>query len=342
MNDLVKRGNKMNYKKDLVSVIMSVFNTPEYMLREAINSVLAQTYSNLEFIIVDDCSDESTKRILAEYSNDSRIRLLYNEKNEGLTKNLNKMILCSNGEYIARMDSDDVCMYNRIERQVEFLKKNKHIGLLATGYEVFGDVKKKHVKIENSPSQIKARLLFCNSGILHSSVIMRAELLMEKGILYNENVKKSQDFDMWIRLAKVTKLYILPEVLMRYRTSSVQISTSNRAEQSDYRKKIILDEIEYYMPDITYEEKQIHLALCDGRVFDQYKNTTDWANKIIKNNEKNNSFDMVALKKYTYEFLVRALYHEIRNIKVIPVFGLYTIMYCFWKLIGKIYFTKKA
>lgn len=113
-----------------VSVVMPAFNAEKY-IREAVDSILNQTFTDFEFIIINDGSTDHTKEIILEYD-DPRIVLLENEKNSGIVVTLNKGIQFARGEYIARMDSDDISLCNRIERQVLFLDSHAHIGLIGS------------------------------------------------------------------------------------------------------------------------------------------------------------------------------------------------------------------
>src|SRR6478609_8869067 len=115
-----------------VSVIMSVYNGARY-LKEAVDSILGQTFTDFEFLIVDDCSNDNSPHILKEYAEkDKRIRLIANEFNLGLTKNLNKMITESKGEYLARFDCDDVSLPNRFAAQVNYLDEHKNVALVSS------------------------------------------------------------------------------------------------------------------------------------------------------------------------------------------------------------------
>lgn len=110
----------MELKKGLISVIMSNYNTPEEYLREAIESVLNQSYADFEFIIVDDCSTDNSLKIIESY-HDPRIIVIKNEINIGITKSLNRALRTANGEFVARMDADDICLPDRFRKQIEFL-----------------------------------------------------------------------------------------------------------------------------------------------------------------------------------------------------------------------------
>ena len=119
-----------------VSVLMSVYNTEEDFLRDAIKSILNQTFTDFEFLIINDGSKNNAEEVILSF-NDDRIKYILNEKNLGLIDSLNKGLSLAQGEYIARFDSDDISSNKRLEKQVEFMDKNPNVGLLGTQYESF-------------------------------------------------------------------------------------------------------------------------------------------------------------------------------------------------------------
>lgn len=220
-----------------ITILMSVYNSRRY-LREAIESILHQTFKNFEFIIVDDRSTDGSLDILNEYAQkDPRIRLIKNEKNLGLTRSLNKSIKAATGKYIARMDSDDIADAERLEKQIGFMTKNPDVVLLGTAFHEIDqngnvlaskafpldDNKLKHVLIKLNP--------FC-----HASVIIRRSALDMSGF-YNEDMPKAQDYDLWFRLANAGKIANLPEPLIKRRYDK-NISITQENEQLKWAIKI--------------------------------------------------------------------------------------------------------
>ena len=158
----------------LVSVVMSVFVEPEKWLRNAIDSILTQTYSNLEFLIINDNYERMlNKRVLDEYAHtDKRIRIITNQSNQGLTKSLNKGISIAQGKYIARMDADDFSLPNRIERQVAFLELNSEVIVCGTNIAYFGMEERTNIKnhlIEIGQGLKKALKMGCSRDESNSS-----------------------------------------------------------------------------------------------------------------------------------------------------------------------------
>lgn len=200
-----------------ISVIMSVYDGQSCLL-EAVESILNQTFKDFEFIIIDDGSTDRTPEILKEYARkDERIKIITNPKNIGLTKSLNQAIKEAKGKYIVRMDADDISLPERLEQQIEFMRKNPEAGLLGTTYyemnlkgEIVGD------KFFPTSNKKLKKVLIKYNPFFHASVMIRKEILDRIG-LYNENIPKAQDYDLWFRIAKDYKIANLPLPLMKRR-----------------------------------------------------------------------------------------------------------------------------
>jgi len=218
-------------KSPKVGVIMSVYNGEKY-LKEAIESILNQTFRDFEFIIVNDGSIDKTEDILDDYAKqDSRMKIIKNRNNIGLTKSLNKAIQDAKGEYIARMDADDISLPKRLEKQVKFMEKNPKVGLLGVAYYQMnskGEIVGKNIfPISNKKLQ---KALIKYNHFFHASVMIRKNILNEAG-LYNENIKSAQDYDLWFRIARVSKIANLSEFLMIQRYSMERISINYKNKQ---------------------------------------------------------------------------------------------------------------
>ena len=204
-------------KAPKVTVLMPVYNGEKY-LREAIESILNQTFKDFEFLIINDGSTDSSRDIVLSY-NDSRIRLIDNEKNIGLTKSLNRGLELARGEYIARMDADDVSLPERLEKQVSYLEIHPKVGVLGTWMKCI-DEYGKPTSTQHPPTQpylIKWSLLF-GCSIAHSSVMMRRAVLERVGG-YNPEIVVAQDYGLWVRVSFETQIQIanLPEELLLLR-----------------------------------------------------------------------------------------------------------------------------
>lgn len=284
----------------LVSVVMAVYNTPEEYLRGAIASILNQTYANFEFIIVDDCSGEETRAILREYAErDGRVRLLFNTENCGLAKNLNRGIREAKGEYIARMDSDDLSMPTRFEKQAKFLDSHPGVDVLGTNCLLLKDgTLSKPRTFENEPWQIQGRLLFGCQGILHPSIMMRRTLFAEEGLWYDEEFRIAQDFELWTRVGLRHKIYVLNEALFHYRISEVQVSTAKRDKQVEFRTRVLLRELGYLGIEPTDEEKTLHVQLAHGKQCRSPRALFDWCERLLDANREKELYDPVSFEYY--------------------------------------------
>jgi len=208
-------------QKGLISVVMSAFNAEAY-LRESIDSILNQTYKNFEFIIVDDCSADSTASILDAYSiTDSRIRILKNNKNMGLPFSLNVAIRAAEGEFIARMDADDISLPDRFKKQIDFMNIHSAIKICGTAcIEIDSEGKELFRKSMPESNQDIGKIIFKRSPFIHPTVMIRSCFFEEVGF-YNESFLKTQDLELWSRayIAGV-KMANLPDFLLLYRLDS--------------------------------------------------------------------------------------------------------------------------
>lgn len=227
----------MDAKTPLVSVVMSVYNGEQW-LPSAIESIIHQTYSNWEFIIVDDNSNAATKEILSRYSNHPKFNILVNKTNLGLTKNLNTAIANANGELIARMDADDISSSERFEKQVAFLIQHPDASVISSFIECIdqnGNQKENWADDRNANSwrKIKA-LLPWKSCLAHPTVMFRKNVF-EK-YKYNESQLHSQDWDLWLQLAADNKIIEkINEPLLQYRVHTQSV-TSGSLKKSAFFK----------------------------------------------------------------------------------------------------------
>lgn len=220
-----------------ISVIMSVYNEPPEWLRASIESILNQTFTDFEFIIVNDNPARSElQSILQGYqTKNDHIKILSNDSNIGLTKSLNKALSAAAGRYIARMDADDISLPQRLQLQYEFLESRKEIFLCGSAIRILNQNSKLGPKAVKS-SQHKNIIKDIFSGRLafyHPAIMFRSE-----GHFYREKFKTAQDFDFYLTLLSAGKKFAnLNEVLLHYRMSDQSISGTKR------RQQIILKEL---------------------------------------------------------------------------------------------------
>ncbi|SET25538.1 Glycosyl transferase family 2 [Salinibacillus kushneri] len=223
--------------KPLVTVFIPMYNCEGY-IGQALESILNQTYANLEILLIDDGSTDQTVEIVTKY-NDNRIKLIQNKENKGIPYTRNLGVEQANGKYMAIMDSDDIALSNRIERQVYFMERNQDIDAIGTYYQMIGG-RLKRVKKSNitSPEEIKVSLLFF-SPISNPSSMIRLRTIKKHNLKYNLNYFVAQDYGMWLQISKVGKLAILPEVLLQYRTGHTNITKRTKTKKASRRKQIL-------------------------------------------------------------------------------------------------------
>lgn len=212
--------------KPLISILLPVYNAEKY-LKESIESILYQTYKNLELIIINDGSTDDSKNIIKSY-NDERIVYIENKNNKGLIHSLNTGIDISKGEYIARMDSDDISFPERIENQLQFLIENPTISIVGTHAVFFTESIDKPIKnwdldLKNTqPSEIRNTLKWENC-IIHPSICMRKSIA--KDLLYDETQKNYEDYDLWLRASAMNiEIGKINQPLLYYRVQPNSIT----------------------------------------------------------------------------------------------------------------------
>lgn len=200
----------------ILSVILPVYNGQEYLL-EAIESVLLQSFSDFELIIINDGSTDASSTIIDKLS-DPRIQF-FQQLNKGLAATLNRAISLAKGEYIARQDQDDISFKSRFQKQVEFLDANPDVGMVGTAAEIWvgNERTNRFLKHPTDNAAIKFAMLFDNPFV-HSSVMIRRSVFEKVGN-YSEDLSRQppEDYELWSRIMKKYKLANLPDVLMAYR-----------------------------------------------------------------------------------------------------------------------------
>ena len=235
-------GDTNTFNNPKVSVVMPVYNREKYVAK-SIESVLNQTYTNFEFLICDDGSKDSTWSILERYqAKDNRIKLLKNEKNLGIANTRNKLVENVKGKYLAILDSDDLWVRDKLEIQVNFLDKNTNYGMLCTDYSFIDDngklLSKQTYKFEKI---IDNRLDFGNC-IAHSTVMLRLSVLStlfaQDKMYYNPSYTFAEDYELWCRIRKHTKIYHMNRILYHYRLHDKNTTVSQEINHTNNSNKL--------------------------------------------------------------------------------------------------------
>ena len=269
-----------------VSVLMPVYNGEQY-LAEAIESILNQTFADFEFIIIDDASQDGSLSIVRDFARrDKRIQIIENQDNLGLSISLNKGIRAARGEYIARMDADDISTPQRFEDQVAFMDANPDIGICGTWVEYFGG-DAEILKFPLNHDAIYARMLFENA-LAHPSVMMRAISIKEQGLLYDEEVQYAQDYELWSRAVIMVKLANIDQILLRYRIHSQRIGSKYGREQHQTHGLIYRRLLARFGLNFTSEDIHLHQLISTHRYGDDIdfiRRAQHWLEMISASNE---------------------------------------------------------
>jgi len=216
---------------------MPMYNAQEF-LEEAINSILNQSFTDFEFLIGDDCSTDTSLQLAENISRrDSRVKVIKNDRNSGVSFTRNQLYDISNGEYIAVMDADDVALPERLEQQVKFLNDNKDYVCVGSNHGLID----KHgyfltvLKLPETDNEIQSLALKGHGSICHPCAMIRSEAL-SKVNGYNENLSSALDLDIWLKLGEVGKLYNLQSQLLNYRLHENSISGSKGIKQRQNAK----------------------------------------------------------------------------------------------------------
>ncbi len=217
-----------------VSVLMPVYKTYEKYLREAIESILNQTYTDFEFLILDDCPEDNREEIVKSYK-DKRIKYSKNEKNLGITPSRNKLIEMAKGEYLAVMDHDDISLPRRFEKQVMYLDTHPNVGVVSCqiGHYPNGYVSKQ--LIENNEIKLA---LFAQCAINHPASMLRKSVLTNNNICYREECTPAEDYALWCSLLPYTEFHNLPDVLFHWREHQTNTSAIQRNKMQKAKIKI--------------------------------------------------------------------------------------------------------
>lgn len=280
-----------------ITVVMSTFNR-ENFLPKSIESVLRQTYRDFEFIIIDDGSSDASVDVIHSYK-DERIRLIRNEKNLGIVRSVNNGIHLAKGEYIVRMDSDDICLAHRFKRQVDFMESHPAVVVCGSWVVTFGR-QRELWRYPVGHDEIFCHLLF-DSTLAQSSTILRKSFLKEQAIYYDENFSIAEDYDLWTRVAQHKgRLANIPEELLKYRLHPENIATKEKQRMIILADQIRKRQLLNLGLTISKEDVDVHSKIARGlpdcsKEF--FKDAENWLLKILDANDEKQIYEKEALKK---------------------------------------------
>ncbi len=275
-----------------VSVVMPVYNSAKY-LSDAIDSVLAQTFTDWEMLIINEFgSNDGSAEIVSEYSQkDKRIKLVQNDIRLGLGESLNKGFKLAVGEYIARLDADDLAHPTRFEQQVSLMDKMRNIGVCGTYQHHFGkDVDWVH-KTPTTIDQCRSSFLF-GCDICHSTLMIRRDIFIKNDLFYDNNFL-AEDFELWTRAVRITDFVNIPEILGEYRIGEDNITHAKKVKLNIESGHIVANNLKRNLNLEIPEEKHIYFQGWENP-FDDAENETkrksmldDFKDILIKIYEKN-------------------------------------------------------
>lgn len=245
-----------------VSVLMPVYRTKETYLREAIESILAQTFTDFEFLILDDCPEDNREDVVKSYQ-DTRIKYSKNEHNLGISESRNKLIAMAEGEYLAVFDHDDISLPERFAKQVAYLDAHPEVGIVGTAH-----IEVPSGKVVNHPlynDEIEEQLMF-SCPLIHPSVMMRKSLLVATGVQYDKEFFPTEDYNLYLHLIGKTKFANLPEVLFKYRKHSS--NTTNKATQQIRAiERRVFAYLQSEHPSLWNKAQQSHVLVTKIKLF---------------------------------------------------------------------------
>jgi len=282
--------------KPIISIVMTAYNAQD-TIKEAIISILNQTFSNFELIIIDDGSTDQSKKIIQQFK-DRRVKLFSFKKNKGHSYATNYGFQIAQGKYIARMDADDISLPKRLDKQISFLEKNKKIGVVGAWVELIGQgVTGKIWQYPGNPQYIQSCFMFF-CPIAQPISMFRRELISKHKILHQEKYKRYADYYFWYECNQLMPCANLPEVLLKYRVDKTKINkytSKSCIKIPNLIRQKILDDL-----NIKYQkdELRIHCQIANEK-FTNYKQLIamrKWLQCLLKENKNKNFFDQHIFK----------------------------------------------
>jgi glycosyltransferase involved in cell wall biosynthesis len=256
-------------------------------VRAAVESMLCQTLGDFEFIIVDDASTDNSMEVVRSFS-DKRIVFLKNASNLGVAKSLNVGLAAARGEYIARMDADDISVKERLATQVAFLDSNRSVGVCGSWIRCFGAARSFLLTYPTGTDCVKSYLLLGNP-LAHPSVCMRASLIKDNGLKYDETFAASQDYEFWTKCIERMEIDNIPEPLLRYRIHGESVSKNRQSKSDEHATSVVTGQLRRFNVDMTPEQISFHRRIGHGAGMwtrAELISAEEWLRKLLKLNQE--------------------------------------------------------
>lgn len=284
-----------------VTVLMPVYNSENY-LKESIEGVLNQTFKDFEFLIINDGSTDRSVEIIQSYDDD-RIRFINNQDNKFYMKRLNEGIEIAQGKYIARMDSDDICLPERLQKQVEVLDKNPDVGIVGTFWQMFGS-RDNLVEVPQNHDDIKVFSIF-HSPFGHPTVMFRKSMFNEFSLRYSEDFPFAEDYELWTRALKYFKGANINEVLLNYRVHCMGVTSSRSEVQHDTARRVrkrILEKLDLFSEENLNLHTEFSRSYNLGQISTDTKKGLNWLEKIYTANKEKKIYNQESMQKF-FEYI---------------------------------------
>ncbi|MGD1151745.1 MAG: glycosyltransferase [Syntrophales bacterium] len=299
----------------LVTVLLPVYNG-ERFLADAIKSVLLQTFSDFELLVVDDGSTDGSAGILESFA-DPRIRIIKNEKRQKLAGALNRGMDNARGTYIARMDADDVCVPERLGTQVKFMESHPEIGMCGCWIRAIGDHPSSGTifKFPQAPEEIKASLLFDNP-FAHPSVILRKSFLDKHDLHFDGSYYPAEDYELWTRALECFPSANIGQVLLWYRLHANSMTLSGQPDMDAHAIRIVKPIFSRLGLSPSDEDLVFHRYISTNRIAPAWTNESVehaelWLLRLVEANRISGRYDQEAFAKAVEKVWFSVAYHSL-------------------------------
>jgi len=302
----------------MISVVMPTYNTPVEMLREAVDSILKQTYGNFEFIIIDDGSSNDSDAYLKSLT-DERVRIIRNPVNIGITKSLNIGLKNARGKYIARMDADDISMPTRFEKQLAYMEKHPNVLICGTRntfliqngdqWEVKNDNKRRRRDRHMDMEWYRITALFTYPGPVHPSVFISRKAVDRFNLFYDESLAYAQDYDLYVRASKAGDICTLDEALLCCRHHAGRISQARKNEQARFDQITQRKLLEELLGDVSDEELDFFYTYSRSEYSSKVisRQVKEAYGRLTEANQSKGIYNQRKLKRYIDEKILKRL-----------------------------------
>ncbi len=296
-----------------LSILMLAYNSQDY-IKKAIKSLLNQSFTNFELIIIDDHSIDNTVEIINSF-NDKRICYVLNNENKGIVYSRNLALKIAKGNFLAFFDSDDVAHPNKFQKQIEFLKKNKNYGFVGTSVILIdkNDHEIGRWKLNASHKKILPQMIF-NNYFVNSSVVFYKDMV--KGFSFPENLEIGEDYLLWWWLARKTSALNISDYLTSYRQHEKSIMHQNNNGVKFYNKKIYSIILRNIGIEPNEEDLDIHISLKNSSKITslaQQRKYRDWLLRITKHAQKTPNFYALATTSFMLNRWFKVCYKSRSN-----------------------------